>query len=158
MSASSNQPARGAIADAAAWLSGARVATAETPSERAEQLLVVAREMRQLSTPFAGSVADVFEDWLRSGGDLQKMLGLRPRSGGAFEQAHRAKQFKTRNEAICALGARIEGSLKARAVRLALMLEQDHPDVLVLRQEHVGVPTSARQLVRILRAPGRRVT
>ena len=113
--------------------------------------------LRRHNTPATNHVADKLEVCLQEGGDLTKLLGLRPGRGRSAQAPHRATETAIVRCAIRTLAASLSVDLtqtmRARLV-LELMLESKDPAVAVFR-EKAKVPTSVRQIIRVIRdAPG----
>ena len=122
-----------------------------TPSTRAAQLAAVVDLLREHpEVDGADHFADAMERWLADGGDLQRMLGLRAARGEVTPQ-----QAARREAMVAHLRAALEtttpsGPLRPRCATLALRIQSDDPTVSALAG--AGLPTSPRQLVRLIRA------
>ena len=124
-----------------------------TVATRAEELRQVAAILREQPCAAAQNVAEALERWLVDGGDLVKMLGLRPGRGRASDTPQRAARMSKRDAEIRAAAAGLGTTANGQAETLAAKLQAGDPKLLVLHE--LGIPTSTRQLVRILRAPSR---
>jgi hypothetical protein len=128
--------------------------TLATVATRAEELRQAAAILREQPCAAAQNVAGVLERWLVDGGDLVKMLGLRPGRGRASETPQRAARMSRRDTEIRAAAAGLGSTVNEQAeILFAKLQARDDPQLLVLHE--LGVPTSKRQLVRVLRAPSR---
>lgn len=133
---------------------------AAPPPSRAETTaarLGRAAELLRRSGDQAGlEVADAIDRWLVEGGDLRTHLGVKARPGRARDVPAIAAPLRQRDAAIRALAARVrEGCSPGEKARfLATFFSTPSARAIVLREVEgeARVPTSARQLVRILRA------
>ncbi|MBS0448576.1 MAG: hypothetical protein JSR59_21855 [Proteobacteria bacterium] len=131
-----------------------RASDSSSPIERAAEVREVVTLLRGAASPAALRHAAALEAWLSEGGDLNRLLGLRPRRGGAFETLHRGSRLRQRNAAIRGVAAGLDGPVHQRAETLAAMLRRGDPAVLVIRQI-AEPPSSAAQIARILRSTPR---
>jgi hypothetical protein len=144
----------GSVAWMAAILAG-RNGSAGDATPGAARLQRAARHLRAAADPELLQVADAFERFLDAGGDLQALLGLRARRGRAGDQPHVARRTRARDQALRDLAATVappDASVTEKARALADLLRS--PVQVAIVREASGVqrvPTSSRQLVRILR-------
>ena len=109
--------------------------------------------LRRHNTPATNHVADKLEVCLQEGGDLTKLLGLRPGRGRSTQAPHRAAETAIVRSAIrmvaAALPVDLTQTMRATLV-MKFMLESKDPAVAVFREE-ANVPTSVRQIIRVIR-------
>lgn len=121
------------------------------PASAEDKLIEAVSILRASDSPAAVEVADALARRLNEGGNLETLLGLNVRRGGAFEAVHRKRQFAHRDTLLRALADELPGSTKARAGQLAHMLKTGHPKTAVFHQLPIATPTSASHLKTILR-------
>lgn len=119
-------------------------------SERAARLRMAAEHLRS-GPPEVQPVAEAFERYLATGGELERLLGVAVARGRADEVPHRVVRRQARDDGLKALAATMPGNVVERAEAIARMLIEQHPEAVAIHHAHGPVPRSARQLVRILR-------
>ena len=146
--------------DPFAAMAAALTAAAPPPLSRAEataRRLGRAAELLRASGDQAGlEVAEAIDRWLVEGGDLAQLLGARARRGRRRDLPATDARMQARDDAIRSLAARAcaGSAASARAHFLAAFLQTPSAKAIITREcgGAAYVPTSHRQLVRIIRA------
>jgi hypothetical protein len=137
-----------------AWVLGAQPAVVATVADRAAELDESAEILLAHRSPVARRVGGIIKHCLAKGGDLNQALGVKVKRGGAHDVPATRRRLRERDDELRALAAALPGKPTARANALIEKLQARDPQLLVLHQDF-GMPTSTRQLVRIIRAPAR---
>lgn len=122
----------------------------------AARLSRAAAVLRDTGDPELAAVADAFEQWLASGGDLGRMLGARARRGKRNELPHNRRRRQAMAAELRPLVADEDGRIRdprqAAKVLSALLVRM--PVLVGIVKARTGVdrvPTSEKSLVSLFR-------
>ena len=134
-----------------AWALGAQPAVVASVADRAAELDEAAEILLAHCSPVARRVGGIIKHCLAKGGDLNQLLGLKVKRGGAHDVPATQRRLRQRNAAVCALAETLPGGPTAQANAIVAMRRDHDPKVLVIHETTEALPASLAQVKRILR-------